>query len=66
MKDYKRNEDDKTDYSTQVCSDLLEKYGLALVPGAAFGSPNCARLSLVPPKDEFKKAIELLTDALMD
>ncbi len=62
---YRNSEDDKTDYSTQVCQDLLENSGLALVPGEAFGSPNCARLSLVNPKEAFTEAIELLTDAMI-
>lgn len=64
MSKYQKSEDDGQDYSAQICADLLEQKGLALVPGIAFGSPNCARLSLVPPKDSFKEAMELLAMSL--
>lgn len=36
---------------------LLEKTGLALVPGSAFGTPGCIRLS-------FATSLEVLTDAM--
>ncbi len=65
MNKYRKDENDQADYSVQICADLLEKKGLALVPGIAFGSPNCARLSLVPPKDSFKEAIDILAESLM-
>ncbi|WP_127714685.1 aminotransferase class I/II-fold pyridoxal phosphate-dependent enzyme [Halobacteriovorax sp. HLS] len=57
MDKYLTSPDDKTDYSTQICSDLLEKHGVAIVPGGDFGIPNSARISLVPTKDFFAEAI---------
>lgn len=57
MDKYKKNADDKTDYSSQICADLLENHGVAIVPGISFGTPNSARISLVPTKDFFSEAI---------
>jgi aspartate aminotransferase len=62
MNNYKTDDGDKTDYSAQICSDLLEKYGVAIVPGIAFGIPNSARISLVPTKDFFTEAITKLVE----
>jgi aspartate aminotransferase len=62
MDNYKKNPDDKADYSAQVCEDLLEKHGVAIVPGIAFGTPNSARISLVPTKDFFSEAIGKLVE----
>lgn len=54
------------DYSNQICQDLLEKYGVAIVPGTDFGLPNSGRLSLVMENNIFTKAIELLATFLND
>ena len=56
MEKYRQNKEDKGDYSFQICEDLLENHGVAVVPGAAFGTPNTARMSLVPEKETFKEA----------
>jgi aspartate aminotransferase len=43
--------------STAFCSDLLERTGVALVPGAAFGDDRYARLSFAAPEAEILEAI---------
>ncbi len=57
---YRSDKDDSADYSHQICDALLEDYGVAVVPGEAFGAPNTARLSLVLEPDAFREAIDLL------
>ena len=59
---YKSEDGDTTDHSSQICSDLLEQFGVAIVPGIAFGVPNSARISLVPTKDFFTEAISKLVE----
>jgi aspartate aminotransferase len=49
------------DFSEQICLDLLEKQGVALVPGSEFGIANSARLSLVLEEMHFREAIIRLT-----
>ncbi|HAZ11837.1 MAG: hypothetical protein A2X86_07705 [Bdellovibrionales bacterium GWA2_49_15] len=66
MKKYKKAEEDKTDYSTQICQDFLDQYGVAMVPGSDFGVPNSARVSLVLEKEQFKEAMDILVRALAD
>ena len=39
---------------------ILETHGIALVPGAAFGCPNTARISLVSEKEVFAEATDIL------
>lgn len=43
---------------------LLEKVGVALVPGSAFGAPNCIRLSFAVSKDTLTDALARLQKAL--
>lgn len=62
IKHLKKTDDDLTDYSFELCEALLEKHGVAMVPGQAFGMPNTARLSLVMEKEPFKIACEKLTN----
>jgi aspartate aminotransferase len=56
---------EKEDYSIEICEELLTEYGLAVVPGVAFGTPNTARLSLVSEKAVFKEATDILTKFLL-
>lgn len=37
---------------------LLEKFNLALVPGSAFGSPECIRISYAAAMADLKDALE--------
>lgn len=57
---YKKEENDTTDYSFKICEDLLSDFGVAMVPGEAFGMPNTARMSLVLDRAAFKEATDLL------
>lgn len=61
---YRKDVSDNGDYSAQICGDLLEQKGVAIVPSTDFGLPNAARISLVLPKDDFSSALELLMSFL--
>ncbi len=50
--------------STDLCLYLLDEYGLALVPGDAFGEPNGVRLSYAASMDDLKKAMSRLEKGL--
>lgn len=61
LKRYKKNEQDDTDYAEVICEELLERYGVAIVPGGDFGITNGARISMVSETEEFSEAIEKLS-----
>lgn len=48
------------DVAQEICNEILEKTGVALVPGSAFGYKNSARLSLVLEVAPFSEAIQKL------
>ncbi|MDP2723249.1 MAG: pyridoxal phosphate-dependent aminotransferase [Bacteroidales bacterium] len=50
--------------STQLCTYLLEKAHVALVPGDAFGDPNCIRLSYATSKELLVEAVSRIKSAL--
>lgn len=50
--------------STQLCTYLLEKAHVALVPGEAFGDPNCIRLSYATSKELLVEAVNRIKNAL--
>lgn len=58
---YKKEKGEERDFSNEMCAEILEKTGVAIVPGTDFGIKNSARLSLVLEKAPFTKAIEKLT-----
>lgn len=62
---FKKSSDDHTDYAVEICSELLEAAGVAIVPGSDFGAPNTARISLVSPKDKFEVAIDKMVQFLI-
>ena len=43
---------------------LIEKTGVALVPGSAFGSPGHIRISIATSMDNLKKALERIKNAI--
>jgi aspartate aminotransferase len=49
------------DYSIEIVKDILDQTGVALVPGAAFGFPNSARMSMTLEVAPFSEAMEKLT-----
>ncbi len=44
------------------CMLLLEEKGVAVVPGAAFGAPNCFRISYAASEEELSRALDLMGD----
>lgn len=50
------------DLSKEIVEDILNKTGVALVPGSAFGYPNSARMSMTLEVAPFKEAISKLMD----
>jgi len=51
--------------SEKFASSLLEKHGVAVTPGTAFGNyRNYFRISLCQPEEQLKEAFEIMEDAL--
>lgn len=50
--------------STALCKLLLEKAGVALVPGIAFGDDNCVRISYATDDSILEKALVRISDVL--
>jgi aspartate aminotransferase len=63
---YWKDKNDKTDYSIQICEDILNKCGVVIVPGTDFGMPNSARLSLVLHKEAFSEAMDKIVHFLKE
>lgn len=53
------------DLSKEIVEDILDKTGVALVPGSAFGYPNSARMSMTLEVEPFKEAIGKLMDYII-
>lgn len=51
-----------TDFSYQIVDDILEKTGVALVPGSAFGYPNSARMSMTLEVSQFEEGMKKLIE----
>lgn len=49
-----------TDHGVQICEDILDKLGVAVIPGTPFGIKNSARISLVLERDEFNNGLSKL------
>ncbi len=64
IENYKKSESDQADYSVEICEKILEEQGVAMVPSGDFGVPNCARLSLVLPKEDFREAMTKIAEVL--
>jgi aspartate aminotransferase len=54
----------KVNDADDFCLYLLEKANVSLVTGAAFGAPNCARISYAASEDELKEALTRMKNAL--
>ncbi|MEX1181933.1 MAG: pyridoxal phosphate-dependent aminotransferase [Gemmatimonadota bacterium] len=50
--------------SVQFCSDLVERTGVALVPGAAFGDDRYVRMSFAAPEAELLEGIRRMGELL--
>jgi len=55
---------DQVSDDIELAEYLLDKAGVALVPGSAFGAPGYARISFATGMDILKDALARLTDAL--
>ncbi len=60
----KKDGDDVIANSNDLCIYLLNKAHVALVPGEAFGSPRCIRLSYATSNELIVEAIKRIKDAL--
>ncbi|HKK34020.1 MAG TPA: pyridoxal phosphate-dependent aminotransferase [Desulfomicrobiaceae bacterium] len=52
--------------STALCARILEKAGVALVPGAAFGDDRCIRISYAVADEVLKEALEAIGKVLRE
>ena len=50
--------------SLGFCADLLDKAGVALIPGGSFGNDNCARLSYAADWNDLKSGMEKIQQYL--
>ncbi len=53
-----------TQANDMALTERLLEFGVALVPGSAFGSEGCIRISFATSMDNLKKAIERIAQAL--
>jgi len=51
--------------SMDFCLHLLDKAHVATVPGAAFGQPNCIRISYATSDDKLERAVLNMKDVLL-
>jgi aspartate aminotransferase len=50
--------------STELAEQLLERTGVVVVPGSAFGEDRCVRLSFAASRQELARGIERLSEVL--
>ncbi len=50
----------------QLCDWLLEKHGVSMVPGTAFGAPGSVRLSFAASEADLKKALARISQGLSE
>ncbi len=60
----KSNGEYKIENAADLCMYILEKVYVGLVPGCAFGNPNCIRISYATSNDILVEAIERIKKAL--
>lgn len=62
---YGKKFDDRVIFSgSDLCDYLLDTAYVAMVPGAAFGSPDCIRFSYATSEDNLREAIKRISEAL--
>ena len=49
---------------SDLCDYILDTAFVAIVPGAAFGSPDCIRISYATSEDNLREAIKRIREAL--
>ncbi|MEN8377069.1 MAG: pyridoxal phosphate-dependent aminotransferase, partial [Gemmatimonadota bacterium] len=57
--------DESAPDSVTLCTQLLERAGVAVVPGVAFGDDRYARLSFAASDDDLAKGVALMAEALV-
>lgn len=62
----KYEEREGEDHSEEIVQDILEHTGVALVPGAGFGHPNSARMSMTVEVAPFEEGVEKLIAFMAD
>ena len=62
----KRSGNHITETTDQLCDWLLEKHGISIVPGTAFGAANSVRLSFAASEVDIKKALLRITQGLLE
>ena len=62
----KRSGNHIIDTTDQLCDWLLEKYGVSIVPGTAFGAAQSVRLSFAASEADIKKALTRITQGLVE
>jgi len=60
----KRYQEERIDSANDLCMYLLREAGVALVPGEAFGSPECLRISYAASEQELLEALSRMAAAL--
>jgi len=50
---------------SDLCDYILETSFVAIVPGSAFGSPDCVRISYATSEDNLREAIKRINEALL-
>lgn len=60
----KKYEGHKINDSTDLCMYLLEEGKVGLVPGDAFGSPQCIRISYATSEDQLREALKRIKNAI--
>jgi aspartate aminotransferase len=60
----KMNGTEKIENCDLLCNYLLNHAHVALVPGSAFGNPNCIRLSYATSEDQLIEALSRIKEAL--
>lgn len=60
----KMNGEEKIETAKDLCMYLLNTAHVALVPGEAFGDPNCVRFSYATSSERIKQAAERIKEAL--
>lgn len=63
---YRKDKKDTTDYSYQMCEDILDQLGVVIVPGTDFGMPNSARISMVLQQQAFSEAMDKIVQFLVE
>jgi len=60
----KSNGEHKIENADDFCLYILNQAHVSLVTGAAFGAPNCVRLSYAASEEELKEALKRIKDAV--